>query len=170
MYAAQLSITDRFVELGNLFFNVKETGREYKYDLHYESTTQDPINRFMVQNEDKLNAFYKYLNMVVDFIKSILSRTDNLKVDTSFTNKSKSYKNSKKTTSKLSSQDVISRKVREKLFEAINLDQNSTDKKDVLKQSMLNKIINSGIKDLKLSGLFFKRQKVVVKNSFKTVK
>ena len=164
MYAAQLSITDRFVEFGNLFFNVKDTGREYKYDLHYEETSQDPVNRFMVDNEERIDEFYNFLHTIIDFIVGIFTKSktnsghnfDNISTFDRQKMRTKNgslYKN-------LSSQQVIRNNVRNRLLQAISI-QDKDDNNSLYKEKTAFNFIK-----VKFNSFFKDKEEVLVKNRY----
>jgi hypothetical protein len=53
MNGLEISIEERLVEVGNRFFNLR--GKEWPTtnDLHYEESTEDPINRYFIQAEQQ---------------------------------------------------------------------------------------------------------------------
>lgn len=166
MYAAQLSIAERFVKIGNLFFNVNDNDREYKFDLYYENTSQDPVNNFIKDNENLIVNFYKFLNSIVEFVVGIFTKTKTKDSD-SFNktsnchrqnlsiNKSNSFKN-------LSCQQVIQNNVRNRLLKAISVD--AVDSK--VKEKSYGIFSTFKVPKLNFYYFFKAKEKAVVKNRF----
>ncbi len=165
MSTLQLSMLDRFVEFGNLFFNVKDSGREFKYDLQYEYTMQDPVNRFFLENEDKMLVFNKYFQIIIDFITSIFSRKE--KYGCIRTNNKSSFRiNNDNLSKSLSSQDVIRRNVRNRLMKTISIEKQSIEN-TINKKGGVGvyyfKLLITGIKTIRFS---YRKKQKIVKNRY----
>ncbi len=157
MHVAQLSIMDRFVEFGNLFFNIKDEGKEFKYDLYYESTSQDPVNRFMINNEEKISKIFKYFISIVDFLQFLISRNSHTKMEIKDNNKLYIQKNMN--IKNLSSQQVIQRNVRNRLLKTISIDDSKQE--SAKKDNYFSKIFN-----LRISLLHKDKKQDIVKNRY----
>jgi len=59
MVGIEISIKEQFVELGNKFFNVKSVEWNDSNDLYYESSTTDPVNKYFIEGEEKINNMLK---------------------------------------------------------------------------------------------------------------
>ena len=72
MARLELSVKDQFIELGNRFFNVQNVEWTNSYDLGYESSTTDPVNKYFIEGEEKVNDFYaallSLLSQLITFI------------------------------------------------------------------------------------------------------
>jgi len=67
MVGIEISIKEQFVELGNKFFNVKSVEWNDSNDLYYESSTTDPVNKYFIEGEEKINNMLK--SMIDIFIQ-----------------------------------------------------------------------------------------------------
>ncbi|RLD41713.1 MAG: hypothetical protein DRI86_12935 [Bacteroidetes bacterium] len=91
MVELRLSVKDQFIELGNKFFNIKNVEWSNSYDLGYESSTTDPINKYFIEGEERVNEFYdsllSLLSQLIAFLnfksqnKNIKSRAINQKIN-----------------------------------------------------------------------------------------
>ncbi len=68
MVGAELSMSDRFVEFGNWFFKVPNVEWETNYDLSYENSNTETINKVFFESEEKANRFVEYLGVIVNTI------------------------------------------------------------------------------------------------------
>jgi len=68
MVSVELSMSDRFVEFGNWFFKVQNVEWETNYDLSYENSNTETINKVFIESEEKANRFVEYLGVIVNII------------------------------------------------------------------------------------------------------
>jgi len=73
MTRLELSVKDQFIELGNKFFNVQNVEWTNSYDLGYESSTTDPINKYFIEGEEKVNEFYEVLISLLNQLITLLN-------------------------------------------------------------------------------------------------
>jgi len=73
MARLELSVKDQFIELGNRFFNVQNVEWTNSHDLSYESSTTDPINKYFIEGEEKVNEFYDTLLSLLSQLITLIS-------------------------------------------------------------------------------------------------
>ena len=82
MAGLELSVKDQFIELGNKFFNVKSVEWSNSYDLGYESSSTDPVNKYFIEGEEKINEFLNSLIILFsEFLLSLKGKKQNKKKD-----------------------------------------------------------------------------------------
>ena len=73
MARLELSVKDQFIELGNKFFNVQNVEWSNSYDLGYESSTTDPVNKYFIEGEERVNEFYESLLSLLSQIIALIN-------------------------------------------------------------------------------------------------
>jgi len=88
MAELELSVKDQFIELGNRFFNVKNVEWSNSYDLGYESSTTDPVNKYFIEGEEKVNELYDSLLALLSQLILLLNfKSLGKSIETETTNK-----------------------------------------------------------------------------------
>jgi hypothetical protein len=70
MVGIEISVKEQFVEFGNKFFNVKNVEWNDSNDLYYESSTTDPVNKYFIEGEEKINNL---LNSLIEIFFQLLA-------------------------------------------------------------------------------------------------
>ncbi len=79
MAAVELSVQDHFIELGNRFFNVETVEWKNEHDLSYESSSTDPVNRYFIEGEERLNFLFDLFLEMISHLLGILNFNKKIK-------------------------------------------------------------------------------------------